>query len=220
MAFSALSLGLILIAPQADHSLEPLQQSRLIETIVPLALAVQAALLFAPDDEGPLELLLASPQPVPWLLLDRLFVVAAGQAMIAITGSLAVVAIGGGDLGLALLRWIPPAALLTGLALNATLRSRKSIFGVLSVAVIWFALSLFGDAFLPGRYVFWPLDFFQPILWPLHIFLQPDDLLERDYLINRLFVLVLGLHLIALALAYARDGERLLLGKSALKPVR
>jgi hypothetical protein len=219
LAFSVLAVGLLLLVSQADQNLALFQRSRLIETIIPLAMAVQAAFLFAPDDEAPLELLLTSPRPVPWLLLERLLVVVVAQSLIAFVGAVVLVAIDGGDIGLALLRWIAPAALLTGLSLNAAIRSRKSIFGVISVAVIWFALGLFGEAFLPGQFVLWPLNYIQPVLWPLHIFLQPGDLLPRDYVLNRLFVLVLGLQLIALALAYVRDSERLLLGKPALKRV-
>ena len=217
MAFAALVIAVAVIAPDGGRGMEPFQKPRLIETIIPLAMAIQAALLFSPDDEAPLEILLACPRPIAWLVLERLLVVVLGQGAIALIGALAITALHSGDVVLALLRWIPPAALLTGLALNGSIHSRKSVFGVLSVGVIWFAFAIFGEAFLPGQFVFWPLNYIQPLLWPLHIFLQPGDLLGHDYLLNRLFVLIVGLNLIALAVVCVRDTEHLLVGKAALK---
>ncbi len=215
---TALVVGVVLLLPGSERGMEPFAKARLIETVIPLALAIQACFLLTPDDEPVLELLLTCPRPASLLLLERLLVVALAQMLIGLIGALAVVALGVEDnLPLALLRWIPPALLLTGLALNAAIRSRRAAFGVMAVGLIWFVVSFFHQAFLPGVPTFTPLNYLQPWLWPVHLYLQPGELPAGDYLSNRLMVLALGINLIALAVYYLRDSERLLLGKSALK---
>jgi len=222
LATAALVIMLVLLtpeaAPESTRGMEPFSKMRIVETVIPLAMAVQAALLFAPDDETALELLLACPCPASALLVERYVVILLGQAAVAVVAALATLALGTDeDFLLALLRWIPPALVLSGLALNAAIRSRRAVFGILSVAIIWFVTAFFRQAFLPGQPTFFPLNYLQPWLWSVHIYLQPGDLQTADYLTNRLFVLVVGVILIALAVNYVRDSERLLLGKSALK---
>jgi hypothetical protein len=217
-ALTAVVVGLGLLLPDPSEHLQPLTTVRLIETIVPLAIAVQVAFLLSPDDEPALEVLLACPRPLSWLLLERLALIFAGQGLIAVMGSIAVLAVmGTGDLWHMTLRWLPPAVLLSGLALNATLRSRRGISGLSVAGVLWFALVFFGEHFVPGGRVFWPLNYLQPLLWPLHAFLQPGDVPMIDYLTNRYFVLAAGVNLIALGVWYARHTEQLLTGT---KPVR
>lgn len=204
--------------PGTARGMEPLSRNRVIETVIPLALAAQAALLFAPDDDPAMELLLSCPRPAPVILIERYAVVLLGQTAVAAVAALTTLVMGvEEDLLLALLRWVPPALVLSGLALNAAIRSRRAVFGILSVGVIWFVVGFFRQAFLPGQPTFYPLNYLQPWLWSVHIYLQPGDMQAADYVTNRIFVLVIGIMLIALAVNYVRDSERLLLGKSALK---
>ena len=223
-ALTALTLILLLLLPETDvTNLDAFKKARLVETIIPLALAIQAAFVLPPEDEPALELLMAYPRSLSWLVLERLAVIWAMQGIIALIGTLATIAILGDSAdGIALVRWIPPAMLLSGLSLNAALRSRKAVFGVLVAGLVWFVMALLGKAFLPGQPTTYPLNYIQPLVWPLHAYLQPGDLLLRDYWLNRAFVFVAGLNLVMLAVAFVRDHERLLLGKPAVtvKPER
>ncbi len=221
LAGTALTLGVLLVLPEAGgNALEPFMKARLVETIVPLAMAIQVAFILPPDDEPALEVLMTYPRSLAWLLLERFAVIWMAQGIIAIIGSIVTVMLVDGDVGTALLRWMPPTMLLSGMSLNAALRSRKAVFGVLVAGVIWFTLAFFGAAFLPGQPTTYPLNYVQPLIWPVHAYLQPGDLLPQDYWLNRLFVLAVGLNLVALAVYYVRDSERLLLGKPALKNQR
>ena len=55
------------------------------EVVIPLIVGLHAALLFAPDDEPALELLLAAPRPPVYLIYERL------AALIGLQGGLALV---------------------------------------------------------------------------------------------------------------------------------
>ena len=49
-----------------------------------------------------------------------------------------------------------------------------------------------------------------PFLWPIGLYLQPD---QPDFWLNRIFLILIGLWLIRLAVTYfIRDEERVLLG--------
>ena len=86
------------------------------------------------------------------------------------------------------------------LALCLTLLTRQPAMSIGLVIVVWCGLLLASEQLVAS----WPF------LWPIDIYLQPD---QPDYVLNRIFLILLGLWLIPLAVTYfVRDEERLLLG--------
>lgn len=186
---------------------------RIVETVIPLAMAIQAALLFSPDDEPALEVFLACPRRISWVLLERLAMVLLAQTGIAFAGvALSLALVGDQDIFVALLRWLPPAIFLSGIGVYVTLRSRVATFGVVVAGLIWFAFGFFGSALLPGQPTFFPLNKIQPFLWVLNAYLQPGDLSISDYWLSRLFVTAFGIVLLMLAVYQLRNEEQVLLG--------
>jgi hypothetical protein len=174
---------------------------------------VVAAYLFSPEDEPPLEVLLASPRPIAWALFERLAVVFAVMGVLGLSGMGAAMAISGeGDVWIALTRWVPPALFFVGLGAYITQSSRQAAFGVAALVVIWFAMGFMGDGLLPGRAALPPLDIIQPFLWPAHVYLQPGALGAGDYVLNRAVVALLGIGLMLLAARKLKDEEAVLLG--------
>src|SRR6185436_2066240 len=77
---------------------------------------------------------------------------------------------------LALLRWIPPALIFTGLGIFVTVRARHMVFGALVTLFVWGGAALLGDALLPGQLTAFPLNYLQPFIWIFHPYLQPTSL--------------------------------------------
>jgi hypothetical protein len=109
-------------------------------------------------------------------------------------------------------RWLPPALMLTGIAVYVTQRARVAALGVISAGLIWFGTVFLGDALLPGMPTIAPLDIIQPFLWVVHPFLEPGMLPDGDYALNRFSITLLGLYLILSVLARLEDEEYTLLG--------
>lgn len=211
-------LAIFLLSATQPGSLPWSERARVIETFIPLILAVQAAIQFSQDDEPALEILLACPRGISWLLLERVGLVLLAQSGIALLGAAFTLAITPDqDFFLTLLRWLPPSLFLTGIAVYATLKSRAAAFGAVVAGLCWFAFAFFGSSFLPGQPILWPLNYIQPFLWPFHPYLQPGDLSAGDYWLNRLVVAAAGIGLLALAVAQLRDEEQVLSGKKALR---
>ncbi len=179
---------------------EALQPARVVETIVPLLAGVQAALLFSPDDEPGLEVTLACPRPVAWTILERVAWVFALQSGIALAGTLVSTQLTGESLIVAVSRWVAPLFIFTGLGLSLTFVFRQAVLGVGLGLILWCGLMLASEQ-LTQRW---------PFLWPLSVYLQPD---QPDYVVDRIFLSLLGLLLIHLAVTRLVDEERLLLGR-------
>ncbi len=215
LVVSAAFIVLLLIspAPEATRSAVPWgDPARVVAFVVPLALAVQAALVFAPDDEPALEVLLACPRPVAWILIERLAALFVAQTGIALAGmALTIQLAGSADILALLMRWLPPALLLGGVAVYTTQRTRVSAFGIVVAGLIWFGALFFGSALLPGVPTMRPFNHLQPLLWVVHPYLEAGILPTGDYWLNRFCVMALGINLIALAALLLRDEERLLL---------
>lgn len=191
---------------------------RAVEAVIPLVLAVQAALIFSPDDEPALEVMLACPRPISWLLLERLMVLFLAQAGVALAGVvMSRVLQPELDVPLALARWLPPAFFLAGVGVYVTLRSRVAAFGAAVAGVVWFVFALFGRGLMPGVPTFWPLTLLQPFIWAFNPYLQPEDVLTADYNLNRVIVLSFGVLLLMAAVRYLRDEERVLGGARPAK---
>ncbi len=219
------SVVLYLIAPAIDltffyeHSL-----AQMIVIVGPLVIAVQTALLVAPNDEPGLEMVLACPRPFHWLFVERVAVVLAGQTLATLVVMFVAWVLGEGVL-MAMGGWIASVLFLSGLAAFVSVRSRKATMGVLIALLAWLVLgamsSNMGEGLLPAvpfDFPFpWPrpLGLIQPLVWMAHPFLRPDSLTLADFCLNRVIVSALGLGLMALAVILLTDTERLLLGTRA-----
>lgn len=186
-------------------------QSRVIEIVLPLVAALQAAFLFAPDDEPALELLLSSPRPAAWLIYERLSAVLLMQLSIGLVWSVLISGIPGKPSVSALVvGWLPPTLALIGLAATTTFMMRRSSFGLLAAIFIYGAILFAGDsAVMQWNFVH-----------PVHLFLQregafflgmmwnvsPDTL----YAFNRVVVTLIGVACIGWIVYSLRDAEKVL----------
>ena len=192
-------LGLVFYATQTH--LLPLRLVNVIVLTLPLLVALQAAWLFSPEDEPALEVMLATPRPPAWTLFERLLLLFAVQGSVALVAGVYLSSVGGESMALTISRWLPPLFFLSGIAVYLTITTRRAIFGVLVVSLVWFALTLFGEMAIER----WP------VVWPLHLYLQPGT---PNYGLNRLLLTLLGLSLLSLALRRLQgDPEQLLLGQ-------
>ena len=215
LTVSAAFIVLLLISPppEATRTTVPWgDPEHAVAFVVPLAMAVQAALAFVSDDEPALEVLLACPRPIAWILIERLTALFVMQTGIALAGmALTLQFAGSMDILALFMRWLPPALLLSGIAVYATQRTRVSAFGVIVAGSVWCGALFFGNVLLPGVPTIQPLNHVQPLLWVLHPYLEAGIMPASDYWLNRFCVMALGINLIALAALLLRDEERLLL---------
>ena len=173
--------------------------------VVPLLAAIQAAFVFAPDDEPALELMLSSPRPASWLIYERLVLMLGMQIGVGLLWSLVLQAVAGRPLVLDnILWWLPPTLALTGLSLAVTLMMRRSSFGVLAGIGVFAMMLLFFDSVVMD----------QNWLYPLHLFLQPGWFSNEHYLLNRVVVSLIGVGLIGAVVYAMRDEENLLGGQN------
>jgi len=207
VAASAGLVGVALAFPTQDAM--PLSVSRLVETVVPLLAAVQAAFLFSPEDEPGLEVTLACRRPLAWIMLERLVWLFVLQGSVALIGSAIAAGLTGESIGVAIARWLAPLLVLVGIALCLTLMTRQPMMGIGLVVILWSGLMLASEQLI-GMW---------PFLWPIGLYLQPD---RPDYWPNRVFLILIGLWFIRLAVTYfIRDEERVLLGgRGKAKSVR
>ncbi len=191
-----------------------------VEIVIPLAAAMQSALLLFPNSEPALEVLLSSPRPAPWLLLERMAVVLAVQGGIGLVGMAASMALAGEtDVLLALARWLPPALFFSGVAVTLAIRTREPSLALAVVAVSWLFTFAARLQLLPpevtGFALGRPFDLIQSFFWMVHPYLQPGMLSPGAYAVNRAILAGLGCLLAALAAGYLRDAEQVLLGTRA-----
>jgi pimeloyl-ACP methyl ester carboxylesterase len=198
VAASAVLVTLALLSDALENT--PISIVHVVETIVPLLAAVQAAFLFSPEDEPALEVTLASRRPIAWTMVERLAWLFALQGSVALIGSAVAAGMTGESLDVAVIRWLAPLTIFVGLALCLTLLTRQPAMSIGLLIVVWCGLMLASEQLI----ALWPF------LWPIGVYLQPD---RPDYALNRLFLILLGLWLICLALTYfIHDEERVLLG--------
>ena len=171
------------------------------EVVIPMIAGLHAALLFAPDDEPALELLLAAPRPPAYLIYERLAALIGLQGGLALAlSALTVITIPGANLVDIVMRWLPPSVCIVGLCMAATLSSRRSNFGVLTAIGICVAMAFGKEVILP---VF-------PHLWFMIFYLDPFTVTAEQYFFNRLFLLVVGISMVGLVITRMRDEETLL----------
>ncbi len=171
------------------------------EVIIPLVAGLHAALLFAPDDEPALELLLAAPRPAAYLIYERLGALVALQGGLALLLSLLTVALNPStSLFEVILHWLPPSVCIVGLCMAATLYARRMTFGVLTAIALCVGMAIGAEVILPMF----------PDLWFMLFYIDPRMLTPEQYLINRLFLMAAGAVGLALVITRMRDEETLL----------
>ena len=198
---TAVSASIICLAWAADHfSLISIDPARLVAAVIPLVAAIQAASLLSPEDDPAFDLLLATPRPLVRTLWERLAALYVWLGGLALLISLLLAISGGEAVILSLGRWLPPLVCLTALAVWISLITRRAALGILFVCLLWIGAIIFGD-FVVIR---WPFS------WPLHLYLEA---VHPEFGLNRLFLILLGVTLIASTAFYLNgNDERLLLG--------
>lgn len=176
-------------------------EARVVEILLPFTVSLHIAFILSPADEPPLELLLACPRPIGWVIVERLAVVAflnGGVALVATLYSLTLPNAGG--LLSESSRWVAASVALGGVTLLLTLCSRYGVVGLLLALSLWLSLLLNGD----GLVARWPW------VQPFHLYLQPGDASWAEYVLNRGTLVLGGVALVAFALRVSRDAEHLL----------
>jgi hypothetical protein len=191
---------------------------RTVGSLIPLVIGIQSAFLLSPDDEPGMEVLLACPRPVHWVLLERFAVIFLSQAALALIGmGISMAITGEREVLIEAVRWLPTGLMFCGLATYITLASRQPAFSVAMVGILWFTFNIMGNALLPGQPTMWPLNLVQPFVWAIHPYLQPGDLPMADWWLNRALVASVGIILIMLTARQLQDEERVLLGGAKAK---
>jgi hypothetical protein len=151
MVVSAGILLLTILAAQTN--LLQLSPTNAIALVLPIIVAIQAAFAFSPEDERGLEVILATPRPLAWTLLERLGFLFMLQIGVGLITSLVVYYFTGASFTLVVMSWLPLMFCLSGITVFFTLTTRRAVFGVLIVCLLWIVLALFGN-FMIDRWPF------------------------------------------------------------------
>jgi hypothetical protein len=195
----------------AGLSVFPDLQSRVVELVLPLVAALQAAFLFAPDDEPALELLLTSPRPAAWLIYERLSVLLIMQVSIGLIWSVLISGLPNmPSVSALVVNWLPPTLALIGLSAAITFMMRRTSFGLLAAIFVFGAMLFAGDSAVMQ----WNF------LHPVHLFLQREGAFflsmmwnvsfETIYFFNRAVVTLIGVVAIAWLIYSLRNTEKVL----------
>jgi hypothetical protein len=195
-------ISLIIVA------LFPNLRSRSAEIVIPLIAAMQAALLFSPDDEPALEIMLASPRPTAWLVYERLSALLIMQLGIGVIWTFTLTMMADmpafGDI---LIGWLPPTLALIGLALAITVMMRRSSFGILAAIFLYAALLFAGDmAVLRWNFAF-PVHLFMGRDLPMLFALQWEISADTLYALNRAVVTLVGVFSVIAVVYRIRNTE-------------
>lgn len=208
----------VVIAPEGLLQGFTLNPQYWVETTIPLLFGVQTALAFNVTDDPTIELCLACPRPIQWLPLERLTVILASQAGVALVGIVLTLRLVDDVTVLELLlRWLPAALFFSGLGLYVSIRSRSGVFGMAMVGVFWFLMVAFERIMVPGAFAIAPFDLIQPFFWGISTYLLPEYVSDTNYLINRLLVSFIGIGLVIHSMRLLNDSEWLLTGKKQVK---
>lgn len=213
-------LGVLLSGAILSGSLVSLEHPLdAIVTTIPPMIAVQIALLTAPEEEPYLEILLACPRPFCWILVERWLVITVLQILVAALGIAAsALFMHDGDIAYVLTQTIPPTLLLAGLGAFVSARSKSTSLGVI-VALMGSGFWAVGNNILLITGMETPLprpfDLVQSLLWMVHPFLKPDSFIPMDYFANRIIVAGIGLALLGWAATLLNNTEFLLTGTRA-----
>ena len=178
---------------------------RTAEILLPLMAGMQAAYVFSPDDERPLEIMIAAPRPILWTIIERITAVLASYGAIGLATILFIaIAFDTSSVTIddMLVRWLPPFIWFSGVGLYITMVTRQGMFGSLMVMVIW-GTSLLSSGDVPEKYL---------AMAPIMPYLRRGaaNISDNLYTLNRFTLIATGLLLAALALRLALNEERLL----------
>lgn len=212
LAASAAIMAFLMVASWRGEGFLGLEVWQIVEVVIPLIVGMQAALAFSPDDEEALEVMLACPRGIVWILLERLAMIFAAQGLLAVVGMIMVkVIVPDADLAQLLIRWLPGMVFFSAVGVFLTIRGRMSAFGMAIAGALWFASLLFVDVFTPQAILpYAVIERIQPFLWSLNVYIDPADLSSADYGLNRLIVMMAGIALLAISAYSLRDEEEVL----------
>lgn len=197
--FATLFVIIAFLQIKGDSNLAGFERVRLVETFLPLAMALQAAAVFSPEDEPALEIAAACPRPLWWLLAERFGFLALVYSLIGTCLTLLVL----NDIPavlrtseyafIALLRWVAPALFLSLTAVWFTMRTRNAALSALLIGFMWAVLAFSSQLFAPGAPELPIIGAVQPYVWPFHAYMQPTFMPDMDdYWLNRFIVSALG----------------------------
>ena len=182
---------------------------RVVEAVLPLSFAIQAAFALAPDSDPALELLSSYKRPLSLIALERFLVALVLQGSVGVAATVVGVALfDAGALQAGVLRWLPPTLFFGGTIFLTVQLTKQGTQGALMAILLWGGLFFGGDAAM----LRWPS------LQPIHAFLQPETIAPSVYLENRIALIVVGFFCIVSGLWLLRDEERTL-GLRGKKPV-
>jgi hypothetical protein len=187
--------------PPSEDSGSIADPRRIVETVVPLVFCLHTAFSLAPEGEPALELLLTLPVRVSrlsWWRLGALSLLYGGVAAVATV--IVGVMPSRENLAVAFLRWFAGGVVFGGVALLATQLTRQGVFGALLATFLWLGDIYGGEGLLKK----WPN------LWPIHIYLQPQEVTPSVYLLNRLCLIAIGFGLILITMLLLKNDERVL----------
>ncbi|MCC7451618.1 MAG: alpha/beta fold hydrolase [Anaerolineae bacterium] len=180
--------------------------------VIPLMAGIQASAIFAPDDEPALEIQLAAPRSILWLVGERLTVVLLVHGSIALLGTLITsTGVPVSEAVVRLTQIVAPLVFLSGIGLFIALRTRIPLFGMLVIGLLCFGFTTFGEFFLPGKAFGVPVNLIQPFLWTIHLYLQPSDMGIGYFWLNRIALISSGFTLGLLASRALMSPERILM---------
>ncbi len=174
---------------------------RVIEIVMPFLFGLQAALVFAPDDEPALEVMLACPRPAAYIVVERLLFLAALQGGIALAATVFATRLPQAEMFLpALIRWLVPALFISSATIYLSMVARRAAFGLLLSVVVCF-VALVGGDYIVQLY---------PWMRYFHLYLEPGHATPADFTLNRVILCALAVLIFARTLWLSRDAERLL----------
>ena len=170
-------------------------------TFLPLIAGCHLAFAFSPADEPALEGLLAAPRPVAWVLIERVALMAVPYILFALIGNAIVFARFSDEFAGMFLRWLPPFLFFVAVSVMVTVSTRQAAFGMTLTMVVWFGLAFMGDGML----------FRWPYLWPLHIYLQPEQAVSSTaFILHQIWITLASLGILTRAAAQLNHPEKLL----------
>ncbi|MCA9923775.1 MAG: hypothetical protein KC421_15465, partial [Anaerolineales bacterium] len=156
---------------------------RIIEAVLPLSFALQAAFVLPPDSEPALELLNTYKRTLSLIALERLLIALLLQCGVAfITTLVGVSLFNAGTIANGIVRWLPPTLFFGGAIFLTVQLTRQGSLGALMAILLWGGLFFGGDAAM----LRWP------VIQPVHAFLQPDRVSQTGYTQNRATLTALG----------------------------
>ncbi|RMG87806.1 MAG: hypothetical protein D6712_05015 [Chloroflexi bacterium] len=166
-----------------------------------------SAILFSPDDDPTVELLLTMPYALSTLIFVRFVLLVSLYVLLGIISHSVLALINGAEINFVygVLMWLPGTLLLASLGLFVTLVTRQIVFGVGLVILIWVAFWQYGTLIFVSA----------PYLYSIHLFLpELGTSGQALMIINRLTVLALAFFLLMWSVTLLTREEYIMTGRS------